>query len=249
MSWFKEPKDLKDITLRAIEMLQNVDLIAAEDTRHTGLLLKHYDIKTPLTSYFEHNKMRKADYTRVHFRSRKTLVGEGKACSGCQTCLVICSLVHEGKENLSLSRIQILSDSFGGFPTDITIAQCRQCEDPACVKACDTGALHAAGANGNIRIVDEKKCIGCMRCIHVCPFMPGRIQWNSEKECAQKCDLCADTPFWEQRGGLGGKQACVELCPMRAIKFTDQVPVQKGDSGYNVNLRNENWKKLGFPIT
>ena len=54
--------NLKDITLRAIETLKNVDLIAAEDTRHTGILLKHYDIQTPQTSYFEHNKLKKADY-------------------------------------------------------------------------------------------------------------------------------------------------------------------------------------------
>ena len=54
--------NLKDITLRALETLKSVDLIAAEDTRHTGILLKHYGIEKPLTSYFEHNQVRKADY-------------------------------------------------------------------------------------------------------------------------------------------------------------------------------------------
>lgn len=54
--------NLKDITLRALEVLKNVDLIAAEDTRHTKILTAHYDIKTPLTSYFEHNKVTKGDY-------------------------------------------------------------------------------------------------------------------------------------------------------------------------------------------
>jgi 16S rRNA (cytidine1402-2'-O)-methyltransferase len=54
--------NLKDITLRALETLKAVDLIAAEDTRHTGILLKHYGIEKPLTSYFEHNQVRKADY-------------------------------------------------------------------------------------------------------------------------------------------------------------------------------------------
>jgi len=53
--------NLKDITLRALETLKAADLIAAEDTRHTRRLLQHYDIKTPLTSYFEHNKFKKAD--------------------------------------------------------------------------------------------------------------------------------------------------------------------------------------------
>lgn len=47
--------NLKDITLRTLETLEEVDLIAAEDTRHTVKLLNHYNIKNPLTSYHEHN--------------------------------------------------------------------------------------------------------------------------------------------------------------------------------------------------
>lgn len=54
--------NLKDISLRALETLKGVDLIAAEDTRHTRKLLSHYDIHTPLTSYFEHNKVAKGPY-------------------------------------------------------------------------------------------------------------------------------------------------------------------------------------------
>lgn len=62
---------LKDITYRAVETLKNVDLIAAEDTRHTRILCQHYDIQTPLTSYFEHNKIKKADHILK-------LLGEGQ---------------------------------------------------------------------------------------------------------------------------------------------------------------------------
>ncbi len=54
--------NLGDITLRAIEVLKRVDLIACEDTRHTKILLSHYGIKKTLTSYFEHNKQKKAEY-------------------------------------------------------------------------------------------------------------------------------------------------------------------------------------------
>ncbi len=54
--------NLKDITLRAIETLNSVDLIAAEDTRHTKTLLSKYEIKTPLTSYYEYNKTSKSAY-------------------------------------------------------------------------------------------------------------------------------------------------------------------------------------------
>lgn len=54
--------NLADITLRAIETLKAVDLIAAEDTRHTKILLDRYGITTPTTSYFEYNKVQKGDY-------------------------------------------------------------------------------------------------------------------------------------------------------------------------------------------
>ena len=53
--------NLEDITLRALRILREVTLIAAEDTRTSHILLNHYDIKTPLTSYHEHNKLTKLD--------------------------------------------------------------------------------------------------------------------------------------------------------------------------------------------
>ena len=54
--------NLKDITYRAVEILKSVSLIAAEDTRHTKILLDHYGIKVPTTSYFEHNEVKKSGY-------------------------------------------------------------------------------------------------------------------------------------------------------------------------------------------
>jgi len=54
--------NLEDITLRALKILKEVDIIAAEDTRQTLKLLNHFGIKASLTSYYEHNKVEKGNY-------------------------------------------------------------------------------------------------------------------------------------------------------------------------------------------
>jgi 16S rRNA (cytidine1402-2'-O)-methyltransferase len=51
--------NLGDITLRALEVLKSVHLVAAEDTRHSGLLMKHFGIKKPFISYHEHNEAKR----------------------------------------------------------------------------------------------------------------------------------------------------------------------------------------------
>jgi protein NrfC len=183
------------------------------------------------------------------------LLVDTKKCQGCLSCMLACSLVNEGEENLSLARIQILQNSFQNWPDDLTIEQCRQCVEPACLEACPTGALHADQAYGNIRRVDTEKCIGRGSCVEACPYTPKRvILAGSEKpgdgKKARKCDLCATAPYhWDEAGGgPQGKQACVEICPLKAIAFTAEVPEQDGDEGYKVNLRESAWRVLGYPI-
>jgi 16S rRNA (cytidine1402-2'-O)-methyltransferase len=70
--------NLEDITLRALRVLKEVDLIAAEDTRRTGLLLGHFSIRTPLTSYFEGNEMKKREFilSRLNQGDRIALVSD-----------------------------------------------------------------------------------------------------------------------------------------------------------------------------
>jgi 16S rRNA (cytidine1402-2'-O)-methyltransferase len=60
--------NLEDITLRALRVLREAGLIAAEDTRKTRNLLSHYGIKTPLTSYYEHNKQSKLPLLLDHLQ-------------------------------------------------------------------------------------------------------------------------------------------------------------------------------------
>jgi len=178
------------------------------------------------------------------------LLVDTKKCQGCVSCMLACSLVHEGVESLSLSRIQIIQNSFGKWPDDLSMAQCRQCVEPLCVAACPTGALHAEPKEGNVRTLDEGKCIGCMKCTQACPYTPSRVGWRFDERHARKCDLCAEAPYhWhEAGGGPDGKQACVTVCPVGAVTATKKTPDQKGDAGYNVNLRSANWAKLFFPM-
>lgn len=65
--------NLEDMTLRAIRILKEVDLIAAEDTRHTRKLLAHFDIHTPATSYHQHNEAAKADKVIVDLLNGKNV--------------------------------------------------------------------------------------------------------------------------------------------------------------------------------
>ncbi|MGN0240563.1 MAG: 16S rRNA (cytidine(1402)-2'-O)-methyltransferase [Candidatus Weimeria sp.] len=65
--------NLEDMTFRAVRVLKEADLIAAEDTRTSGILLKHFEIHTPVTSYHEFNKIEKADYLVSEMLSGKTV--------------------------------------------------------------------------------------------------------------------------------------------------------------------------------
>lgn len=202
------------------------------------------DIKSTEQNQVE---LRKKERPKKISISKGYLVVDEKKCSGCISCMLTCSMVHEGEAAPSHSRIQVVQSGFKPYPNDIALNICRQCVNPLCVKACPTGALHADAANGNARVIDESICDGCRDCISACPYVPSRVVWNDKKGVALKCDLCLDTPYWDQTGGPDGKQACVEICPMRAIMLVRKAPGQKGDSGYNVNLRNEHWQWLGFP--
>jgi protein NrfC len=179
-------------------------------------------------------------------RSQGYIVFDSRKCIGCTTCMLSCSLTHYGEQNLSLSRIQIIQDSFGKFPNDLSVNPCRQCVEPPCVRNCPVGAAHADTANGNVRLIDESKCIGCRMCLQMCPQQPRRTVWNSKANKSSKCDLCINTPHWKEKGGPGGKQACVEVCPVRALKFVSEAPNQEETNGYQVNLRNDHWWRLGL---
>ena len=65
--------NLEDITYRVVRTLKEADLIAAEDTRNSIRLLSHFDIRTPMTSYHEHNKIEKARWLTVRLREGQNI--------------------------------------------------------------------------------------------------------------------------------------------------------------------------------
>lgn len=168
------------------------------------------------------------------------IVVDTDKCAGCNSCMMACSLAHEGKVSFSNSRIQVLRDIFKDFPNDIVQYQCRQCPYPSCVEACPTGANHVDTEHGNVRRIDPGKCIGCERCVNACPFTPSRVQWNAQEKHAQKCDLCKTADYWD-----GELPACVTVCPMKAISYVQETPTQS-DRGYKVDLKTPYWGQANW---
>ena len=102
------------------------------------------------------------------------LLIDTKKCQGCMSCMLACSLVHEGEENLSLSRIQVVQNSFERYPHDLQskpTSECDLCRDTpywhehtgpdgklACVAVCPVGAIRflrempPPGADGRYNI-------------------------------------------------------------------------------------------------
>lgn len=176
------------------------------------------------------------------------LVYDSKNCAGCYGCMTACSLVHEGEINFSLARIQVHRAVLDEYPFDIQINVCRQCPTPLCVENCPTGAAHISAENGNIRMIDQEVCIGCKTCMKSCPFIPHRPIWNHFIEKATKCDLCADTPYYNKQGGPGASQACVEACPSSALKVVTELPSQTDITGYDRNLQPPRKAAPKFPF-
>ena len=139
------------------------------------------------------------------------LLVDTKKCQGCMSCMLACSLVHDGEENLSLARIQIIQNPFGKFPDDLTLEQCRQCVDPACLEACREEALTFDVEHGNVRRIDAEKCIGCMQCVEACPY--DAIYIDPETHSAAKCHYCS------HRTELGLEPACVTKCITKCLHF------------------------------
>jgi protein NrfC len=176
--------------------------------------------------------------------STRYLVYDSKHCAGCYGCMIACSMAHDGEVSFSLSRIQMHRAVLNEYPEDIIMHVCKQCPDPSCVRYCPTGACHVSAENGNIRMIDAEKCIGCQTCIKMCSQTPHRTIWNPKTNKSTKCDLCTNTPFFNKKGGVTGTQACVEACPKQVLKVVDKLPSETG--GYEIFIAPPPRPKMGF---
>jgi carbon-monoxide dehydrogenase iron sulfur subunit len=139
------------------------------------------------------------EYSKLHFRRRKSLTVNPKVCSGCRTCEVICSLGHEGAIDLERSRLYVRTNPFKGLFAPVI---CRQCSDAPCLQACPVSAIRIDQELGTV-MIDPNRCDGCRLCQEACPYHVIRIDQDSSK--ALKCDLCRGDP------------QCVQWCPTNAL--------------------------------
>jgi len=115
--------NLEDITFRAVRILKEVDLIAAEDTRHTRKLLSHFGISKPLTSYFDHNKHLKGEaiLERLRHGASVALVSDaGTPCIADPGYQLVRDAVAEGISVAPIPGVSaaVTALSAAGLPTD-----------------------------------------------------------------------------------------------------------------------------------
>jgi len=130
---------------------------------------------------------------------------------------------------------KVLEEEVGTFPAARRVfwpVRCMQCEDPACVEACPTGASYQR--DDGLVLIDGEKCVGCRACILACPYearylyedgngyfgkyltpFEERVYKKHIKGTVQKCDFCVS------RLEEGLKPSCVEGCLTGALIFGD----------------------------
>jgi Fe-S-cluster-containing hydrogenase component 2 len=125
-------------------------------------------------------------------------------CTGCQSCVMVCSLVKDGVFSPSKSRIHINMNESKclNVPT-----VCEHCLEPLCLPACPVNAITRDEESGIVKI-DEQACTSCGKCRDACPFDAIRVEGGT----AIKCDLC------------GGDPECIKVCYPYALQYVEKQP-------------------------
>ena len=119
--------------------------------------------------------------------------------------MLVCSLLHEGQSNPSLSRVLVRKDM---LRYTFNIILCQQCQEtnetPDCMAACPSEAIYVN--EGGAVIIDDELCLLCGDCADACPY--DAIFYNQEAGMYFKCDLCTE---------VANSPACVAICPVEAL--------------------------------
>ncbi|MFB3812486.1 MAG: 4Fe-4S dicluster domain-containing protein [Terriglobales bacterium] len=145
-------------------------------------------------------------------KRRFAIAIDARKCLDCKACVVACRAEHNVP--VGKSRPWLNKELRGVYPKLMAATepeQCHQCEHPACVRVCPTGASYQR-ADG-IVAVKASDCVGCRYCMVACPF-DARL-FREDTGVVEKCDFCA------KRVDRGEQPACVETCPGRVRTFGD----------------------------
>lgn len=170
--------------------------------------------------------------------ARYSMVIDLDRCLACQACVIACKMENnipastpESFKNKKMTlRTRVVPLHVGGkYPTpvvDIYPVLCNQCDNPACVAACPSGATYKRP--DGITLIDWDKCTGCRYCVSACPYgMRNFIQISEPQQYqnpdlpkppqgkVDKCTFCAHLV------DKGQEPACVTACPAKARIFGD----------------------------
>jgi Fe-S-cluster-containing hydrogenase component 2 len=143
---------------------------------------------------------------------------EYSLCLGCQSCDLVCSLIHDGVTGPAHGRIKMAMPDFKQLR--FQILACQQCAEHPCYDACPKKGHAMCIDKQGIVYIQEEFCVGCGLCARACRYTPSRITLDQTEHKARKCDLCRERP---------GGPACVEYCPVRCLGLSDDP--QPGGSG------------------
>ncbi len=144
---------------------------------------------------------------------RKELRFDGERCMGCCACEIACKMEYQlpGGIRFLIMR-QTEKTGRTGQKLHFHFDRCRHCQDPACIKVCQTKAIFKR--EDGIVLVREDHCTGCRLCYYACPFQAPRFgESESGKVVMQKCSLCA------ARLDQGLEPSCLLACPAGAIRL------------------------------
>lgn len=133
-----------------------------------------------------------------------------RTCIGCHSCQAACAEEKALANGEWFRRVLHLEPEDQKQYVGAFSMGCNHCEDPACVKACQNGAMVRDEEKGVV-LHDGKKCIGCGACTWACPY--GAVSISEETGKAHKCDSCIE------RRQAGLSPACVAACPVGSLKF------------------------------